>query len=245
MFAEIANESPRLLAVGARAHAMIATAASDATVECLKRDDWTCHRCGIRLPGFMEIDHVESHDDSNPENLKAICQFCHNLRHPVWAALRGRLKIIWAPGLKQASIHRLAWHVLLASGFAGDEFTRAGLERAALSIADGIGRRECAASQILGSSHPEAFFEALLAAKSMLCETRFAELAMLLDASLRFWPAAVDRISEGCDRPSASVSCWREGGFADVAEDLQKRYWDSEFPGHALADLLRSEEFGD
>ncbi|MDE0113516.1 MAG: HNH endonuclease [Albidovulum sp.] len=240
MFSEIAAESPCLLALGARKHAMLATAASESVCRCLARDDWTCHICGVRLPEFMEVDHVNGHDASNLENLRTICQFCHNLRHPVWSALRGRLRLIWAPGLEQAKIHRLAWLVFMASGFNGDEHACAMAEQASLRIAGCIDRRESAAVQVLGGSHVEAFFEALFAAKSMLDDDRFARLARTLDAHLRFWPVAADRVTRDGSRPSASVSCWREGGFADVSEELLTRFWTAEVTSESADDLFRS-----
>ena len=239
MFSEIASESPSLLALGARQHAMIATAAADSVSNCLARDGWICRYCGIRLPKFMEVDHENGHDDSNLKNLGTACQFCHNLRHPVWSALRGRIRIIWAPGLDQAKIHRLAWQVLMASGFSGDEYIRALLEQASLRIAGCIDRRESAAAQVLGSSHPEAFFEALFTAKSMLCENRFAGLAKTLDAHLRFWPVAADWIKDGGSRASASLSCWRDGGFVDVSEELLTQFWTFEFTEESAGELFR------
>ena len=87
-FGEIVRTDLSILGMGARAHSELASNNPKAISECLARDDWTCCICRTRIPGFMEVDHVQSHGPCQADQLRTICQFCHNLRHPLWAALR-------------------------------------------------------------------------------------------------------------------------------------------------------------
>ena len=167
-FGEIVRTDLSILGMGARAHSELASNNPKAISECLARDDWTCCICRTRIPGFMEVDHVQSHGPCQADQLRTICQFCHNLRHPLWAALRGRFRIFWAPGLEQLWINRIAWHVLFASRSRSDGEIDSDLNAAAQQIFNDVSRRETVLADILGGSDALGFWEALFTAKSLI-----------------------------------------------------------------------------
>ncbi|MCY3878036.1 MAG: HNH endonuclease [Rhodobacteraceae bacterium] len=195
------------LVFGARFHAMLAGGSPAAIAACLRRDDWTCHICGIRLRNYMEVDHIHRHEAG--ASLRTICQFCHDLRHALWAANRGRLCVFWAPALAQIQLTRLAWHVLLAS--AEEE-----LAPIADDIAADVRRRERVLADIVGTSDPAGILEAMITLKRLGGETEFQQAVSLLGGVLRFWPTAANRISG----KAAGLKHWRDGGFRDLSMDL-------------------------
>lgn len=241
---EIADGEPDVLAMGARAHAIIAGASLDSIAARFALDDWTCSVCSTRIPGFMEVDHAERHEVCGPERMRAICQFCHQLRHPVWAALRGWMRLFWGPGLDQTDINRTAWQVFFASpdgkGMAADE----ALADAAARVAEDVDRRERVLEHIVGSAHPEAFFEALFTARDLLAEAEFKSVSALLDSFIRFWPTAADRASAHRAPGRNGLKCWRKGRFVDVSTEAIATYWSEEASSGRLRDL-QSTEAGD
>lgn len=221
--------------LGARFHAVVAGASRKAVAACLIRDSWTCHRCGIRLPGFMEVDHLTGHAPCGEGQMRTICQFCHNLRHAVWAANRGRLRIIRAPALDQIAVTRIAWFVLLASGGTDGSPPDHDLAAAAHVIASDAKRRECVLGDILGTAHAGGLFEALLALKRLAGEDAYVETVDRLDGYVRFWPTASNRSDDKPERACAAFSRWRDGDFHDISGKLVSEYWRSE----ASVELLR------
>lgn len=205
------------LRLGARDHAFIATQFNSEFAQCLARDKWTCHCCGTWLPGFMEVDHVGNHDWNHLEDIRAICQFCHNLRHPVWAALRGRFRAFWSSGIDQVSINRMAWSALSAEPLCRTiPDNHHALHRLQVSIE----RRELHLSNVMGSARPDAMFEALLIACQHVGPERVVGTARVLDQCVRFWPVAAERLMHGSARTAASLSTWQDTGFVDVTEEF-------------------------
>ena len=44
------------------------------------RQDWKCNKCGIKLPGSFEVDHIQAlHNggSNHVDNLEALCRNCH------------------------------------------------------------------------------------------------------------------------------------------------------------------------
>ena len=198
---------------GAREHAVLATEHRQVFSRCLLRDDWTCHRCKTRLPGFMELDHVKSHDIHQEQNLRTICQFCHNLRHPLWAALRGRIRAFWSPATGQDSINRIAWSVLSAER-CGHKMPD--VQAAMHGFLEAIRHRELLLSDIIGSTHSEALFEAMLVSSRYMSSECSRHVARGLDQYIRFWPLAAERILEQPSRSSSTFSSWQGNRFVDM-----------------------------
>ena len=228
MLLELVGCPQEILAMGAREHAILATESGEAVSKRFAEDDWTCHVCRTRIQGYMEIDHVGSHEPCGTEGIRTICQFCHNLRHLVWAALRGRMRLIWAPGLDQSFLTRIAWQVLFTSESESEDIKSIELAESAQTVADDVTRRERVLGHILGSSHPEGFLEALFSARSLMNNEAFEASASRLDSFVRFWPTAAGRIS-GESIPAASAfGCWKEGRFADLSAAAAGQYWQHE-----------------
>ena len=235
MLNEIMQTPPEMSVLGARTHAALAAASRQAVAACLVRDSWTCHRCGIRLPGFMEVDHLTDHAPCGEGQMRTICQFCHNLRHAVWAASRGRLRIIRAPALDQVTVTRIAWFVLLASGGTDGSPPDHDLAAAAQIVASDAKRRERVLGDILGTAHAAGLFEALLALKRLAGEDVYVRTVDRLDRYVRFWPTASHRSDDKTERTCAVFSQWRDGDFHDISNELVSEYWRSE----ASVELLR------
>jgi len=248
VFSLMLDERPEVLALGGRSHAMLATASMDAVAACLQRDRWCCRECGTMLPGYMEVTHLGEHEPCSAEGMKAVCQFCHNLLHPVWAALRGRLRVVFAPGLSSETINRLAWQTLLASPGADGEPACPEHEQAALQLVRDIDGREATAAVLLGSADPQCVAEAIFSARHLAGEDFVREKVDRLDRYFKLWPVAAERVARSIDRPSAAVSCWHDGRFVDVSADLITA-WRRAARGHPLSsaggsESLRSDRTG-
>ena len=241
---EIADSEPDVLALGARSHSIIAGACFESVAARLAQDDWICCACSTRIPECMEVDHAEEHEACGPERLRTICQFCHQLRHPIWAALRGRIRLFWGPGFCQADINRLAWQVFFASPDGKGAIADEALADAAARTVDDVDRRERVLEQIVGSSHPEAFFEALFTSRDLLSESDFLSVSALLDSFIRFWPTAADRASALRASDGSGLKCWRKGRFADVSAEAISSYWSEEANADRLREL-RATDFGE
>lgn len=237
MLAELIRCPPEILALGAREHAILATLCGEAVSARFEEDDWTCHVCRTRIRGYMEIDHIDSHKPCGSDGIRTICQFCHSLRHPVWAALRGRLRLIWAPDLDQVALTRLAWQVLFACVAEPPEAGGAELAAASLHVASDVSRRERVLGHILGSAHPEAFFEALFAARSLMPAKAFHPAVSRLDRFVRFWPTAAGWRHEHSIPAASAFGCWKEGRFIDVSSAAAGQYWQHEVAADQLCDL--------
>ncbi len=241
MILELIGAPQEILAMGAREHAILATQCSKAISTRLDRDDWTCHVCKIRIQGFMEVDHIESHTPCGTGGIRTICQFCHNLRHIVWAALRGRLRLIWAPSLDQVSLAKLAWQVLFASeGGSGDSLAPE-LSEAARTVVDDVARRELVLAHILGSAHAEGFLEALFSARSLMDREAFAKAASRLDHFVRFWPTAAGRTNGKGIPPASAFGCWKDGRFVDMSALAADQYWQREMPADHIFQICGQE----
>ncbi len=214
-----------IAAMGAWTHATLAHGNGKAIADRFQRDDWTCHRCGFRFHGYMEIDHVLQHGACGADGLRTICQFCHNLCHPVWAGIKGRLRLIWAPSMTQGAINRTAWLTMLASEDRSGRIIDQELAEAAREIALATQRRERVFASMLSASHPEGMIDALFALKALCGADRQKEVLSMIDPVARFWPVAADRILGHAKRPSESLSRWDGCGFIDLAGQAISDFW--------------------
>lgn len=201
--------------LGIRQHGALLAGKGDLIRKVFARDKHTCHMCGYRVPGWMEIDHVKAHRrDASLGDLKTICQFCHNLRHPFWAASRVRIIPIHAPDLSQADLHRLAW-TLLAWRDVEDGPIDTG---AVLSMID---ERHATFMGKYGCGAADALLEAAagLAGHRIFAGKQDAAVKILsrVDADLRFWPMELQpgaaQLDAGC-----RLSTWSIGGFHAFAD---------------------------
>lgn len=204
LLSKILDTDFRTLAFSARDHARITAAHHPLASKALSSSDWTCYKCRTRIPDFMEVDHVGGHTE-DCKKLEAICQFCHNLEHPLWAASRGRILFIYAPEFTQAQLHRLAWALLsrrTEEGFPVDQ----------ASYLTALNERRNAMEKILGARTVEGFFEAVFSLEERLGKEMAQNALLRVDQTVRFWPAEVTAEYE--DLPPASrISTWTAGGF--------------------------------
>ena len=226
MFDTLIRMPMRVAALGARDHALLNRRCMPRISAAMAEGDWTCHVCEIRLPGFMEIDHLDGHRPSDTR-LAPICQFCHDRKHPLWAASRGRITLIHAPDFTHEQLSRLAWTILLHRGQKGAGFDRKRLLR------DLEARREDALDAI-GHTNLEALLEVLLSMGDILPAARMAKLTAELDADIRVVPAAL--FSEEPD-----LRAWSGQGLMPVAEGWAAEARPANFPDYAmLAKIGRS-----
>lgn len=176
------------------------------------REKERCHVCGFRVPGFMEIDHLNGHRMSKAKDLSCICQFCHNLKHPLWAGARKRIIPIYAPDMSQEDLHRLAW-VMLAWRDLADDDTPVEISGVISDIED----RRDRMTKLLGCRDAESLFEAVLGLPDLVGKKEAAATAMRVDQYLRFWPAELTADYEQMPK-SARLSTWDIGGFKVVAD---------------------------
>lgn len=227
--------SPDEASFGSRFHAQLNCDSVSGIREVFNRDDWTCQTCKVRIPDYMEVDHRIHKPFCHAHDLTKICQFCHNLKHPVWASLRGRLRLIWLPKIPQEMVTRMAWAVYFSSYHENiplyDETTE--------NILAAVGRREAILAELLGSSDPEGLFESLYIASRFRDTDRIVDKIRKIDEFLRIWPRAANGFYDHAARASASLSYWSEGKFIDLAEKSKMNFWeDVEHPDEYLEGLV-------
>jgi hypothetical protein len=216
MLASITATPINLLSLGSRVHGILLAGEDKICGEVFSRDGGICRVCGISAPGCMEIDHIKTHARCGAEGLATICTFCHDLRHPLWSASRGRIIPVFAPELSQVDVTRLAWTVL---GYRGDASVDIS------GLVSGIKSRARRMEDLVGCAGAEPLFEAAFTAMQMMGPEKGREVMLKVDQSLRFWPTEV--FTEKPDEnlpPAARMSSWRLGGFRVFAEDAAKAF---------------------
>ena len=216
MFRYLLETPLELLTLGARAHAALNAEMMDEIVAAMERDAWTCRQCGVCLPEMMEIDHLDGHRVSGRSRIAPICRFCHDRKHLLWAASRGRLVPIHAPDLPYEHISQIAWVILVHAG-------RNGVDHGRL-IYDLDARRK-QAQVALGHGNLEAILEAVLA----MADSRGREAANAsadgLDRQIRLAPSAL--FGDPTD-----MQVWTRGGCRPVSGDWRKTASPDSFPGY-------------
>ena len=232
---EMLQISPDEASFGSRFHAQLNYDSVAGIREAFNRDDWTCQTCKVRIPDYMEVDHQIHKPFCDAHELTTICQFCHNLKHPVWSSLRGRLRLIWLPRIPQEMVTRMAWAVYFSSFHENIPLYHEATE----NILALVGRREAILAELLGSSDPEGLFESLYIARRFGDTDRFFEKIRKIDEFLRIWPRAANGSSDHSARVSASLSYWSEGKFIDINEKSKIEFWqDVEHPDEYLEELI-------
>lgn len=205
MFQFVLNGNPRQLTLSGRDHALINASMADAIVECFRDHDWTCHVCGVRLEGLMEVDHLKGHRPCEAASVAPICQFCHDLKHPMWAMSRKRAFPVYAPDISQRDLTRFAWTLLA-------EMTRTNGEEMFEGLIDAIAERESAAFEMLDGENMESALEAILVLRDRAGADLATKAGRELDSHIRFLPS--------CVRDGEPLLRWTPAGFRPVQTDL-------------------------
>lgn len=201
MFSNVLDANPRYLTLGARDHALINAPMGAEIAKSFKDRDWTCHVCGVRLEGLMEVDHIKGHKSSPSSDIAPICQFCHDLKHPVWAMARKRAFPVYAPGIDQTDLTRFAWTLL-------SEMTKPDAQESFEDLLGSISERESAAFEMLDGDNMEAALEAILVIQGRNGLEFARKVAGMLDAHLRYLPT--------CVRDGEPLQRWTPKGFREV-----------------------------
>ena len=225
MFANLLDIPVKVMTLGALAHNTLNGSMISEIAAMMQRENWTCHVCDTRLPGMMEVDHLKGHTPSGKNAIAPICQVCHDLKHPLWAASRGRLTVIHAPDLDYSAISRITWALVAHHGRPGFQINRRRLAR------DFNGRREDACDA-MGHDNLTSIFEAILTiAKNNKNPEILREKLEKRDLHLRIVPTLM--VDETVD-----IEIWSKGGFKPPSENwketaLQDQTFDYEALGRA------------
>ena len=207
MLAEMMNRSIVTMNLRLVDHAALLTPQAKAVGEVFNRDKECCHVCGSKIPGMMEIDHLKGHRQCGKEDMATICQFCHNLEHPIWAAARKKFFPIYAPELSQIDVNRLAWTVL-----AWRESLREDLPFDLAGLYASVGNRRTEIVRLLSCQSAASLFESAFILRDKVGSKAASKALLQLDQFVRFWPSEVIQDPSGLP-PSARLSTWSFGGF--------------------------------
>lgn len=205
MFISLLDQSILKLTLGARGHAKLVSHQVQDIKKVFRRDNWSCHVCGIRIPEFMEIDHTKGHSVQSG-GLKTICQFCHNTDHLLWAAARQRVTVIHAPEFNQSQLNRIAWSIFALRG----KQTREDVDPN--DILESVEARERTVRDTLEIRSLEGFCESIIAYGRRYGRDAARDIAMTLDQTVRFWPSELSRDMSHVPT-SGRLSLWSRGGF--------------------------------
>ncbi|MCE6959657.1 HNH endonuclease [Cereibacter sphaeroides] len=211
MLSQIVTQQIPALTLGSRAHALLLSGSAAVCAEVFRRDDETCHVCGIRIPGFMEVDHLRGHKPCGAADLRTICTFCHDLRHPLWAAAHRRIIPVHAPELTQQDMTRLAWTIVATRDLEGHPFDTG-------TVLSDLKRRSSRLTGMLGCAEAEPLFEAAFTARNVMGTQAADPVLLAIDQVLRFVPAEILR--RETDPVEAGLSSWRLGGFRRMEGDV-------------------------
>lgn len=192
----------KLLSLNARQHSLINSRCADNALAALKRDKWTCCKCGTQLNEMMDVHHTGAHKSSKASDLAAICVFCHDREHPIWSASQRRWFPVYAPDWTQIPMTRLSWAVVANGG--------SGLDTSA--ILESIGDREDRAYEYLGTDNMESLIEGLFSVRDEIGDAAAQQLADRLDQTIRIVPTALRR-----DTP---IQVWTPAGFSPVRQEM-------------------------
>lgn len=214
MLSDLISTSIKSLNLSVRDHAALAAGQEKIVAEVFKRERNTCHVCGSRCHNALEIDHVKGHKQQPASGLKAICQFCHNLKHPLWAGARKKIVPIMAAEISQVDLNRLAWVLL----------TWRSVDAAPINVAatiELIEQRRAKFEDYMGCLSAESLFEAAftIAERENLGMKSAKDVLTLLDQSIRYWPAELTPEYETLD-PGSRLSRWDLGGFVVIADEV-------------------------
>ena len=226
-FSLLLRQPHTTLLIGASRHAEFNAAMPNRNLWILRRSNWNCNVCGVRLPGLMEIDHLDEHGPGPGGRIAPICQFCHDLKHPLWAATRHRLAPVDIPEIDQRTLTRLCW--IMISRVLRDAQDAQRLR----PIIRTLVRRRIQAGRMLETLNMTQAFQALISTSELWGTEHAAAIAKRLDSRLRLMPAALFDLSTLC--------AWKSEGFVPVRRpDLQKALRQPLPPSEAAALLAEA-----
>jgi hypothetical protein len=218
MFSSLLSTPLTLMTLTAQAHSVLNSAMMDEVVKCMNDNDWTCHKCSVKVHGMMEIDHLKGHKVSGKNGIMPICQFCHDRQHLLWAAARKRLTIMHAPDLDYLEISQLTWSLVGHHGRDGFSIDRNKLSR------DLSARREDA-FEAMGHDNIEAIFEAIFTMSDRLGEEEIKERLVEFDKHIKIVPSAL--LDEDTE-----IKSWSVGGFRPAGEEWRDNAIPNKFAGY-------------
>lgn len=203
---------PVLSKMSAWQHELILRADMHKVPEVMRKSDWTCCVCGVRIPGYMQLHHSKGHRPGQPQHLKPICSFCHDMEHPLWAANRKRIVPVDAPDLTQAQISMIAWTVLsLTGGKMPFESDRA-LDEGVIRVGDNMAERREAISSMTGAKDADAVLQGAITVNAQLSKDAPGRKAFAkIMGRVRFAPSF---LFAGYGLEAFQV--WSAGGFREV-----------------------------
>lgn len=81
----------------------------------MERDQHTCQCCGFVSRKYQEILHKNGNPaDLRPENLAAVCMFCHQCFHLDQVSEMRSGVFVWLPEIEQTDLHHLARAIYVA-----------------------------------------------------------------------------------------------------------------------------------
>lgn len=127
----------------------VTTLDGDVRAKIFERDQHTCQCCGFQSRKYMDVLVVNQvAGDHRPENLKTLCQFCHQCFHLDQAVAMRSGVLVWLPEIDQATLN----HILRAIYVA--QVSQGPMADAARKVKEMIlGRREDVKKR-LGSDDP-------------------------------------------------------------------------------------------
>lgn len=209
MLEQMVRSNLRSMTFSVRDHASLLKHNSALCESLFKSHDYCCHVCGVKVPDCLEVDHGSRHVPTEDISvLKPICQFCHNLKHPIWAASRGRLVAIHAPDISQVDLTRLSWAMVAWREAYPDVFEK---------IRSDILLRAKKFSDLMECNSAEGLFEAALAIVDEMGKEKALMTLKKVDQVLRFVPfeitVDIDDIGDLSIDQASRLSTWTIGGF--------------------------------
>lgn len=216
------DQSISVLSMGVRSHEAILQPFSADIAKIMKKHDWTCSRCGIRIPNLMQIDHSDGHAARDSSGFLPICQFCHDQDHLIWSASCRRLVPIIATTphgvISNEEISLLGWSMV--SMFSHRE-TDADAHEALAGIVSAFSRRRVMFQERFGTKDADSFIEAVfrfLDGTDQENDKMRAERSRIVAQTLaivRFIPSFIAGDTSE-DNPASFLSTWGPGGFSSI-----------------------------
>lgn len=206
-----------VLKMGLRQHEAILAPVGKLILPMMRKHDWTCHRCGVRIPEYMQVDHTKGHGNPDPEALRPICAFCHDQDHIIWAAARKRVIPILAPDVTNEQISRITWAVAALRSRPDDQDAAEAIE----NIIAAFRKRHHDFIERYGSEDADSAIEAVfrfLAPQEKETDREGAmkrAIVKRFSSEVRFVPRAL--MEEDAEDASMTVSVWGIGGFRKPA----------------------------
>lgn len=215
-----------VLKMGMRQHEVVLAPLNKSLLSIMQKYDWTCHRCGVRIPNFMQLDHTKGHGNPDPAALRPICVFCHDQDHIIWAAARARVIPIIAPDMTNEQISRLTWTVIGLRAQRDDENDGEEINAAIQNLMSAFKKRSYMFNQVYGSTDADSAIEAIyrfrtdnskddesiIAQKTQVAEKFFSDMRFIPQLLVEEKPADI----------SMGISVWGIGGFLPPAQEVQE-----------------------